>query len=162
MSLPGCQGHTQTPAPPRTPQGSACSVLSSPRVPDGLQGRSPRRLQRLGSRTRLHLGTPWEPRSPEVYRSPAKPPAKDERASLGGGVFHFQSQPPSNKPGRLTDRPARPLPRWGSLGTAGTQAARGPLVTRAQLLPRSALVSRGLQTERGRRGREPCRDSSPA
>ena len=107
VSLPGCQGHTQTPAPPCTQQGSACSVLSSPRVPGGLQGHSPRHLQCLRSRTRLHLGTPWELRSPEVYQSPAKPPAKDARASLGGGVFRFQSQ---------ARPPHRPVTPWGRPG----------------------------------------------
>ena len=67
-----------------------------------------------------------------------------------------QSQLPSNKPGCLPDRPARPPPGWGSPGAAGTQAAHGPLVTRAQLLPRSAVVSRGLQTDGGRGDERPA------
>lgn len=84
VSLPRCQDHTQTPASPSTQQGSACSVLSSPRVPDSLQGHSPGHLQCLSSRTRLHLGTPWELRNPEVYWSPAKPPAGGSRSLTGG------------------------------------------------------------------------------
>ena len=142
VSLPRCQGHTQTrqhhhPCSRAPPAQSSHHLV----VPDSLQGHSPRHLQFLSSPTRLHLGTPWELRNWEVYPSPPSPQLEDARASLEGGVSRSQSQLRSNKSGRLLDRPTRLPPRWGSPGAAGTQAARGPLVTRAQLLPRSAVVS---------------------
>ena len=156
VSLPRCQGHTQTrqhhhPCS-RAPPAQSSHHLA---VPDSLQGHSPRHLQFLSSPTRLHLGTPWELRNWEVYPSPPSPQLEDARASLEGGVSRSQSQLRSNKSG-LLDRPARLPPRWGSPGAAGTQAARGPLVTRAQLLRRSALICRGLQTDGGRGHERPA------
>lgn len=119
VSLPRCQGHTQTPASPSTQQGSACSVLSSPRVPDSLQGHSPGHLQFLSSRTRLHLGTPWELRNPEVYRSPAKPPAGG-RTSLTGREGCSAS--------RVSFRPTSQAasPTRGSRGQQGPRQRVGP------------------------------------
>lgn len=149
VSLPRCQGHTRT-RQHHHPRSRAPPAQSSHHlaVPDSLQGHSPRHLQFLSS-PRLHLGMPWELRNREVYPRPPSPQLEDAGASLEGGLSRSQSQLPSNKPGRLLDRPARPQPGWGSLGSAGTKAARGPLVTKAQLLLRSALVSRGLQTDGG-------------
>lgn len=141
VSLPRCQGHTQTPASPSTQQGSACSVLSSPRVPDSLQGHSPRHLQCLSSRTSPGdaLGTEEPGGLPESRQAPSwrtHEPHWREGCSASRVSFRPTSQAAS--------------PTWGSPGAAGTQAAGGALVTRAQLLPRSALVSRGLQTDRKR------------